>query len=182
MKITKTKLALFLLLTPIISFSASQEEIPPRILAQMAIGDKGDTICYRGVMRRLLKVKTTPFAHCAIDLGDGDVAEWSVRGNDTEPGRRAHLRIRRKIDFIKSAPECEEIFVREYKEPTNHPNDIVLFARHYVANPQDLNDYSILANNCQHFCALCSYGRSESWQLNPFVNIFRGFRRALGLL
>jgi hypothetical protein len=182
MKFAIINLTLLTLILPLKIFADDNTEISIRVLAQMGIGDKGDTICYRGVMRKLLKVKTTPLAHCAIDLGDGNVAEWSVRTGDQGGERSAHLRIQPKREFIESAPECETIFVREYKEPTNHPNDIVLFARYYVAHPNDLNDYSVLFNNCQHFCALCSYGRSESWQANPIANIFRGLRRAFAVL
>ncbi len=142
----------------------------------MFIGEKGDTICYRGVLKSLLGVESTPFVHSGIDLGDGWVAEWSGGANLTEKPR---LRIRSKIDFIASAPEGETIFVKKHEGTVHSPDEIVMFALHYVENPDDFNQYHFLKNNCQHFCTLCTTGRLTSWQTD---SVFTLAKLVLGLL
>ena len=118
-----------------------------------------------------VRIKNDSFTHCGIDMGDNRVAEWSGGANHFEAPR---LRFRHKLEFILSAPKGDKIYVKNYRKKTNHPNDIVTFAQFYVNHPENLDEYSFLHNNCQHFCALCTYGQLESWQTDPIIDFGRG--------
>lgn len=161
-------LCLFVLFLATQSLLAVEHD-EPRILRQMGIGEMGDILCYRGAFRKKLGLKTTPLTHCAIDIGDGSVIEWSTGSG--ESGGRAVIRRRAKIDFIKSAPKYSRVFVKSVSN-SRAPGEIVAYAFHYLTNPEIIGHYDPLLNNCQHFAMLCATGEKKSWQADKITRFF----------
>ncbi len=133
------------------------------------LGEPGDILCRWGAFRGELGLSSTPFLHAAIDIGNGQVIEWSGGARRAPGGRRPLAEIRKssKAHFVSECPRGTEPFIHPVITHRS-PEEIVAWAYHYLENPHEVGHYDPILNNCQHLTMLCATGEKVSWQADPF--------------
>ncbi|MGX0889767.1 hypothetical protein AB7M22_001775 [Pseudomonas sp. ADAK2 TE3594] len=98
------------------------------------------------------------YAHHGIYLGRGDVAHYSGFSSSLKPGP---IEVTDLESFANGKPVW---LIRESCEYSS--DEIVRRARSRMGESQ----YSILSNNCEHFCNWCISGESCSVQVRAFLH------------
>lgn len=105
------------------------------------------------------------YTHHGIDCGDGTIIEYG--GDPLTPWNNLVRRVSRD-DFLGRAPAQ----VRHYQGATNDPETVVKRAESRLGE----RDYSLWANNCEHFASWCKISRHASDQ----VTWYKGLGLACG--
>jgi len=100
-----------------------------------------------------LYIRRVGYTHHAIDTGDGWVIHYTGSPESPLTGRveRATL-----AEFAEGA----EVRTREY--PGGDAPDVVIARAESRLGEER---YSLVTNNCEHFCSWCKTGRSQSRQV-----------------
>jgi len=120
-------------------------------------------------------VHCTGYSHHGIDLGDGNVIHF-----DYHPWQALSRKLAKAPDpeirevSVEKFSQGRPVIVRRYSE-TADADTVIKRARSRVGEA----GYHLFENNCEHFAVWCKTGKSQSTQVDDFVDAAKPFSKSL---
>lgn len=111
------------------------------------------------------------YTHHGIYASKNSVYHFAPPGNTDSLDPSAARIIETSLDeFLKGGELEVRIYTEEELKNKRQPKDIIACARSHLGE----GGYDLISNNCEHFSNLCTFGKSQSNQVEAVLSLLFG--------